>query len=344
MCGIAGYSRNVQTSIPHGGKFAVTLAHSIEDRGRDSTGFGWGQKDDEDHVYYAKLPGKATKVADTLPLPGRGIHTLMAHTRHGTKGRASDNDNNHPIVAEHIVCVHNGRVDNDDDLIDMAGMKESRLGIVDSWAIPAVLARQEQLGASTTDLLELIEGCAAIAWMSSHEPGVLHLARLSTRPLTLGWTKRGDLVFASTTANLRKASDLGNIGIEDVTSLKEGTHLTIVNGGIEAWEEFKPRHPKIQYAVDMPGQSSPRPTNAYQPGKAKGKGKRKGKGKGGNKPTSVMSHAEYLDYREQERLYREMQSLQTASDTTFLDSLPDNAWEREVDWDSIVPRRGHSGT
>jgi asparagine synthetase B (glutamine-hydrolysing) len=352
MCGIAGVSRNATTSIPNGKKFAITLAHSIEDRGRDSTGFGWGEKDDEDHVYYSKMRGRATKVADLLPLPAKGIHTLMAHTRHGTKGSASINDNNHPVVADHIVLVHNGRVDNDNDLIDLADMKSKRLGIVDSWAIPALLSRKEDLGASTIDCLELVEGVAAIAWMSSWEPGILHLARLSTRPLTIGWTKRGDLVFASTVANLRKASELGKVAIEDVTTLKEGTYLRIKEGGIEEWSEFKPRHPKIQYAVDMPGVSAPRPTNAYPASKAPAKGKGKGgKGKGKRKEGAVMSHAEWIAYRDrrdladQEQRYMAMLDAQqtAADDMSFLDSLPDNAWEREVNWDSIVPRRGHSG-
>jgi glucosamine 6-phosphate synthetase-like amidotransferase/phosphosugar isomerase protein len=348
MCGISGVSRNATTSIPHGGKFAVTLAHAIEDRGRDSTGFGWGQSDDEDHVYYAKMAGRASKVADLLPLPGKGIHSLIAHTRHGTKGSPKINDNNHPVVAENIVCVHNGRVDNDDELIDLADMKGERLGTVDSWAIPALLSKQIELGASVTDLLELVEGVAAIAWLNSHEPGVLHLARLSTRPLTLGWTKRGDLVFASTTANLRKAANLGKVGIEDITTLKEGTYLRIVQGGIEAWEEFKPRHPKIEYAIDMPGVSAPKPpTNVYPPTKAPAKGKKKGKGK---RDPHVMSHNEWMQYRERliasaaEQSYLDsLDRAQAKADAAYLDTLPDNAWEHEVSWDDIVPRRGHKG-
>jgi asparagine synthetase B (glutamine-hydrolysing) len=353
MCGIAGVSRNATTSIPHGGKFAVTLARAIEDRGRDSTGFGWGQTDDQDHVYYAKMAGKASKVADMLPLPGKGIHSLIAHTRHGTKGPASINDNNHPVVAEQIVLVHNGRVDNDDELIDLADMKGDRLGTVDSWALPALLSKRTELGASIPELLELVEGVAAIAWLDSHEPGVLHLARLSTRPLTIGWTRRGDLVFASTTANLRRASDLGKVGVDDITTLKEGTYLRIVQGGIEEWVEFKPRHPKIEYAVDMPGVSAPRLTNAYPVSKAPAKGKGKGgKGKRRNpkgKDPMVMTHAEWLEFRSGlhadaafDRYIDSLDREQAITDD-YLDTLPDNAWEHDVDWDSIVPRRGHKG-
>ena len=328
MCGIAGVSRNRTTSIPNGRKFAITLAHAIEDRGRDSTGFGWGEKDDEDHVYYSKLPGPARKVADLQPLPGSGIHSLIAHTRHGTKGPASINDNNHPVVAQHIVAVHNGRVDNDDDLIDLAEMKAERVGTVDSWAIPALLSQKETLGASIKDCLELVEGVAAVAWLSSWEPGVLHLARLSTRPLTIGWTKRGDLVFASTTANLRKASALAKVHVEDIMTVKEGTYLRIVEGGIEEWLEFKPRHPKIEYAVDMPGVSAPKPGKQSKPKAAKGK---------------VMSHAEWEAYRQsgdaERRYFESLDRDQERADAAMFDRLPD-AWENDIDWESLAPRRG----
>jgi glutamine phosphoribosylpyrophosphate amidotransferase len=351
MCGIAGVSRNATTSIPHGGKFAISLARSIEDRGKDSTGFGWGQADDQEHVYYAKMAGKATKVADILPLPGKGIHSLIAHTRHGTKGSPKINDNNHPVVAENIVCVHNGRVDNDDDLIGLAGMEAERLGTVDSWAIPALLSKREELGATVTDLLELIEGVAAIAWLDSHEPGVMHLARLSTRPLTIGWTKRGDLVFASTTANLRKAAELSKVGVDDITTLKEGTYLRIEQGGIIEWTEFTPRHPKIEYAVDMPGVSAPRlPLNSYPPAKTGGKGKGNKRNPKGKRDPHVMSHDEWMAYRDrlaanaaEQSYFDSLERAQAKADAAYLDTLPDNSWEHDIDWEGLAPRRGWAG-
>ena len=304
MCGIAGFSRAEQTSIPVGRIFARQLALAIEDRGKHATGMGWAEHDDDSNVFYSKMEGRAVKVADRLPLPARGIHTLAVHTRHATKGDPKINDNNHPVVADHIVAVHNGRVDNDDELITLAGMQDRRVGIVDSWAIPALLAAD--LDAAPHELLSLVEGVAAVAWMDSNANHVLHLARLSTRPLAIAWTKRGDLVFASTPNNLRRAAAISKISLIDITSLKEGTYLRVEQGGIAEWIEFEVRHPKVKPAPDMPGVST---------GKPKGK-----KGKAKKSAPKVMSHSEYL---------------------ANLDGF--DPWEAGIDgidWDAVVPRRG----
>lgn len=213
----------------------------------------------------------------------------MAHTRHFTTGSPSINVNNHPVVSDNIVCVHNGRVDNHNDLIAMTGLE--RQGTVDSWALPAMLSQRKQLGASVCDLLELVEGVASLAWMDTNEPGTLHLARLSTRPLCIGWTRRGDLVFSSTPSTLRKAMAASKIRIEDVSEMTEGTHLTIHEGNIVEWQEFKPNHPEVIVAEDMPDAK-----------------------KQAAKPSKV----------EQETLDN-------------LDGF--DAWESEVNWDEIVPRR-----
>ncbi|MCJ7726392.1 MAG: hypothetical protein MUP76_08420 [Acidimicrobiia bacterium] len=307
MCGIAGFCRAETTSIPNGRIFARQLALSIEDRGKHATGFGWNERDDDANVYYSKLEGRAAKVADRLPLPGKGIQTLMAHTRHATKGDPKINDNNHPVVSDHIVAVHNGRVDNDDELIALAGLTDRRVGLVDSWAIPALLSAD--LSATPAELLSLVEGVAAVAWMDSNANHVLHLARLSTRPLAIAWTKRGDLVFASTPTNLRRAAAISKLTLLDITPLKEGTYLRIEEGAISEWQEFEVRHPVVQHALDMPGVA-----------KANGKAKKK---KAKSSAPKVMSHSEYL---------------------ANLDGF--DPWEAGIDgidWDSVVPRRGWEG-
>jgi glucosamine 6-phosphate synthetase-like amidotransferase/phosphosugar isomerase protein len=327
MCGISGFCRAQKSSIPHGGKLAIEMALSIEDRGKDATGFAWSEKNDAVNVWYSKRPGRAKNVAARLDLPQRGIGTLLAHTRHFTKGSPSNNDNNHPVVADHIVAVHNGRIDNDDELIDLAGLAGKRLGSVDSWAIPALLSKQAALGVShPTELLELVEGVAAIAWQEGGDPTTLHLARLSTRPLCVAWTKRGDLLFSSTPRNLTKAMTAAKVGFQDLTVLKEGTYLRVSDGGIQDWTEFKVRHPVRPVQLDIPGM---RNTTVKSTPKAKA-GKPKSKpSKGG-----VMSHAEWVAYCQD----RDAERVTTTDATANLDGF--EPWEDHIDWDSLIPRRG----
>jgi len=311
MCGIAGFNRaEGRSSIPNGRSFAIALAIGIESRGKDATGFAWAEADDHANVWYSKKQGKATRVAPAAPLPRQGIRNLAAHTRYLTLGGAEDNNNNHPVVLDHITAVHNGRVDNHEELIALAGAE--RIGQVDSFAIPALLARAEELGADhPKELLELIHGVAAISWLDASDPEVLHLARLSTRPLTIGWTKKGDLVFSSTRGTMRKAETLGKVAVEDVLDVPEGTYMRIRNGQFEEWSDFKVNHPKVtQLDMDMPGAK-------------KGKGKSaKGKARKQRKQQNVVPATVSYDPQY----------------TANLDGF--DAWEDQIDWDSLVPRRG----
>lgn len=318
MCGIAGFSRRTsgKSSIPNGRRFAIAQALSIESRGRHATGFGWKERDDDDNVFYAKRKGPARTVAAKLDLPAEGLTTLLAHTRHLTLGPAENNDNNHPVVCDHIVAVHNGRIDNHEELVELSGVP--RLGLVDSFAVSALLARQHQLGADhPTELLELVEGCASLAWIDANEPSVLHLARLSTRPLTVAWTRRGDLVFSSTRGTMLAAEAATKVGIVDMVDIEEGMYLRVEDGSFADMRKFHVNHPKpTQRALplDMPTRqkASKRSTvnlpasgvTSYDP-------------RPQHEVTGVLSHDEWRRLREME------------------------AWETGIDWDNVVPRRGH---
>jgi glucosamine 6-phosphate synthetase-like amidotransferase/phosphosugar isomerase protein len=248
MCGICAISRAPKTSIPNGREFAVNAVRAIESRGKHATGFGWAEGDDP-NVWYDKRQGPATKVAHHLQLPKKGIHTLMGHTRHFTLGSPSVYENNHPVVSGSIVAVHNGRVSNHNDLVRLSGVE--RIGLVDSFAIPALLSAD--LSADhPTELLELVEGCAAIAWMDANDAGVLHLARLSERPMFVGWTKRDDLVMSSTKSTLELTGRLNKVHIRKITEIKEGTYLRVEAGAITERRKFKVNRPAIVTPEDVP--------------------------------------------------------------------------------------------
>jgi glucosamine 6-phosphate synthetase-like amidotransferase/phosphosugar isomerase protein len=316
MCGICGFNRASKSSIPNGRKFATASLLAIESRGRDATGAAWFEKGDDDYVYYDKAQGPATRIAPKLAMPAKGITTLVGHTRYLTLGTALDNDNNHPVVHGRITAVHNGRVENHDELVELAGVP--RVGKVDSFAFAALLSQQDRLGADhPKELLELVHGVAAIAWLDGSDPGVLHLARLSTRPLAVGWTKRGDLVFASTQSALRRTAVTAGVGITDIIDIPEGTYLRVRDGAFEEWSTFKVNHPKVkQLDFDMP-KGMARPARQDKPKGKKGKRRPTVSSYDPDKDPVVMSHNEYL---------------------ARLDGF--EAWEDQVDWDSLVPRRG----
>lgn len=230
MCGIAGFSRvDGTSSIPDGRAFGVDLAHAIRDRGFDAVGFGWFNHAGE--AWYWKQQGDPFTVAADAPLP-LGLKTLIAHTRWATQGSPKNNANNHPVIAPGIVLVHNGGVWNDDDIFDV--LQVERKAEVDSEALAALLsAGPEAFGVDhPAELLSLIEGSAAVAWLDNGSPDVLHLARVSERPLAIGRTRRGDLVFGSTPQALDRAAKWAGLNVTVVESLAEGDYVAVRRGEV----------------------------------------------------------------------------------------------------------------
>jgi glutamine phosphoribosylpyrophosphate amidotransferase len=246
MCGISAISRSAgKSSIPNAIALTRHLALAIEHRGPHATGFGWTTKTDP-WPYYWKAPGRATKVAPLAPLPEQ-MRNVIIHTRYATKGDPSINVNNPPVVAPGLILVHNGVLRNDDDLIAL--VEHDRVGTVDSEALPALLgAGPLALGESDpAELLALVKGDAAIAWLDGEDPEALHLARLVGRPLSIGWTKRGDLIAASTAAAIQSAARRQGITVERIRDVKEGTYLRVEHGEIVRSSPI--RIPRPLYAV-----------------------------------------------------------------------------------------------
>ena len=253
MCGICAISRRPdKSSIPDARSFMKHAVCAIESRGRHATGIGWATKDG--WPWYWKEEGRATVVAGNAPLP-TGIGTAIGHTRHATQGRTDDNRNNHPVTAPGIVLVHNGRIDNDDSVFKSLDGVHDRIGRVDSEAIAAMLAFPEHFDEKgrITSILEQIEGVASLAWLDTDAPHVLNLARCSQRPMTLGRTRRGDLVMSSTPATLELTARRTKVRIDLVEEVKQGTWLQVHMGDIINRKRFTPYEPPTLIAEDVPG-------------------------------------------------------------------------------------------
>jgi len=253
MCGITAMSRKPEgSSIPDGRQFLRAALVAIEVRGEHATGAAWGHPNDG-HPYYWKTEGRARAVVESAPFPV-GMRTAIGHTRFATKGSPSEDTNNHPVLAPGIVLVHNGRVDNDDAIFGKTGAQ--RQGQVDSEALAALLACGEAYGAThPADLLQVVRGVAAIAWLNVDEPDVLHLARLAVRPMTLGWTRRGDLIMSSTPQTLAHAAKLTGVRIQRTEIVQEGTYLRVQAGVVEERRRFPVEAKSKFVGEDVPGKS-----------------------------------------------------------------------------------------
>jgi len=195
MCGICGVRRFGSTPITEAQ--IDTLLVSNEKRGNHATGLALQQADGSVDVFKADVPAwsfvqrteyeqflKRNLRADTV--------AFLGHTRFGTKGHQSKNENNHPIFAGKTAVVHNGMISNDDDLFK--DLKLERKCETDSDIIRAVL---DHYGFTRKglDTMNRFNGSAAFAAVSPEFPGKLVLGR-SGNPIILCGT-RDQLIWSS---------------------------------------------------------------------------------------------------------------------------------------------------
>jgi glucosamine--fructose-6-phosphate aminotransferase (isomerizing) len=230
MCGIAGASLNPTEKVD-ARRLASSLLLGIEERGTHATGAAWVQNGDT-WLSKAAVPASTFVKGDHVPADAA---EFIAHTRWATQGSVNNNENNHPIDARGIVGIHNGCIANDDAIFDLIGT-EKRIAQVDSEAIFALI---QHSGMPAGQALELLRGSAAVAWFDATDASVLHLARVSSSPVVLGFTDKGSLLFASTEKAVRKAATENALTIVATRSMPEGLYHQIRNGEIVSTEYFE---------------------------------------------------------------------------------------------------------
>lgn len=239
MCGIAGFSLSPQANV-NAKKLAKAMLLDIESRGQDATGFAY--VDSTGALQVHKDDARATEFVKRRLCLDKAATSVIMHTRFATQGRPEVNANNHPIATGAIVGVHNGHVNNDDELFDemthVLGVNP-RIAQVDSEAIFAALNHYE---CAPKGVLEAISGGAAIAWFNAKDEkkGTLHLARLNSSPLVLAETADGSLLFASTQSAVMAGANAALLVVEKIRHIAEGSYITVADGEFTAVESFKP--------------------------------------------------------------------------------------------------------
>jgi len=96
---------------------------NMEYGGRDATGMAFVC---DNEIIYNKAKGKASAVIKddfkdkVSPLINKA-KAILLHTRSATHGTPKDNKNNHPIVGDKYIMVHNGVVDTTETFADAKG-------------------------------------------------------------------------------------------------------------------------------------------------------------------------------------------------------------------------------
>ena len=231
MCGIAGYSLAPDSSVERT-VAARALLTGIAERGADAVGYAYRAPGASIAVH--KQRSGATALLERITVPEDATN-LLVHVRDFTKGHPSLSANNHPIRHGSVVGIHNGIIENDDQLFDEHEIPRAELGMtVDSEIIFAIA---EISRGRTAQAFEQLYGSMAAAWLDERRPELL-LARGMGRPLWVGRGKQ-ELFFASTRLALELVESYGGVKLKK-EQLGEGTVMAVDNGTIVARDSFTP--------------------------------------------------------------------------------------------------------
>jgi len=231
MCGIAGYSVSLRSSVDRT-LAAQALLAGIADRGADAVGYAYRGGHDT-YPVVTKQRTAASRLLERITVPAHA-EELLIHVRDYTKGHPSIPANNHPVRHGPVIGIHNGIILNDDELLaDYECARSEPRMTVDSEAIFALAAHS----ANDPQALEALTGALAAAWLDEREPGTIFAARGAGRPLWLG-SGRHELFFASTRAALEVVEQYGGVKLRK-RELDTGTFLTLRDGKIVREEHFR---------------------------------------------------------------------------------------------------------
>ncbi|WP_241608486.1 glutamine--fructose-6-phosphate transaminase (isomerizing) [Rosenbergiella australiborealis] len=183
MCGIVGAvaQRDIAEILVEG-------LRRLEYRGYDSSGLAVA--DQQGHLTRVRRLGKVQALVDALEQQPVAGGTGIAHTRWATHGVPSE-VNAHPHVSHNIVLVHNGIIENHDELRpQLLAEGYTFTSQTDTEVVAHLVHQQQKLhGGSLREVVQrvikLLRGAYGMVIMDSNDPSVLVAAR-SGSPLVIG--------------------------------------------------------------------------------------------------------------------------------------------------------------
>lgn len=232
MCGILGISFQNGTTFtnPTLARYMLReLFQEVELRGYDATGVAFVNRS-EITVFKGPIAGSSFVGTKEFNMYNREYFTLngpdstisvLGHCRAKTKGSPMNNDNNHPIVTDNIVGVHNGVISNDDELFrQFSRLNENfvRRARVDSEIIFRLIdyfsvIHNTNTAGAIRQMSKLVEGSYACAMVEKRNPFLLWLFRGVNPMVIYHYPKKGVVVYASGESYINNATE--GMGLEE---------------------------------------------------------------------------------------------------------------------------------
>lgn len=130
------------------------------------------------------------------------VMSIIGHCRWPTKGPATNNLNNHPIIVKNIIGVHNGVITNDDEIYNSFNLDQKRQAEVDTEVIFSLIQHFSlPIKRTTIDAIKMstpyLRGSFACGMQNAKKPYNLYLFRNNNPIKILYYTNAGILLFAT---------------------------------------------------------------------------------------------------------------------------------------------------
>lgn len=223
MCGIFGiiyYGRNhmVVSELNDVKELVANLLSASQSRGTDASGICMVTRHNKALTLRHHTPGKNlvllpqyAKLMDHIGYTNN-FKYMLGHTRAKTQGTERNNINNHPIITEKVIGVHNGAINNDHQLFRMYDKSFDRDGQVDSEIIFKLLDHhikdKNSLVDATKKTAKSIIGWYSCAFIHTDHPNYMTLFGSDSASIVIHDIKSSSImVFASTDKIITDAAD-----------------------------------------------------------------------------------------------------------------------------------------
>lgn len=241
MCGISGWF--CQGEARPSPEILKGLLLANMERGVSATGVAY---QDGEAIRIKKAKGPADEFikasGDLLEKAAQSPRGLL-HARATTKGSEEQNVNNHPVAGFNWAVVHNGTIQNDEDVWAYYEKRDKlkRFAEVDTSAIPLVMSRGKSIEESINNL-SILGGSLTIAAWHSKDIERMILGRFGYNDLFMFYDQGDEIMYwssASSASFVMRGSVFGRHKFLSFSRLADEHVLVLQPGGFAATRVFK---------------------------------------------------------------------------------------------------------
>lgn len=243
MCGIVGIASN-QDCIQN----IISGLKALEYRGYDSSGIAIA---DNNTLSFQKSVGKISALENKLDLHKLNGGTAIGHTRWATHGKPSE-INSHPFVKDNCALVHNGIIENFDELITSYSLNTNNLeSSTDTEVIAEIynklLNEYNNPIEAIVNLNKKIEGTFSFAFLVKGSKSIYATRRGS--PLVLGLSKNFNSISSDVLGLPGETRDIIFLEENDVVEVNNSSFSIFDANGEEINRKKHPHVTKNEYKI-----------------------------------------------------------------------------------------------